>query len=68
MGSTNDECARDYFDIYAGEIIRGSKSISEIGNEIFNEVIAVAEGKEPFNSREIDYYEMLQFYSEGLVM
>ncbi len=68
MGSTNDECARDYFDIYAGDIIRGSKSISEIGNEIFNEVIAVAEGKEPFNSREIDYYEMLQFYSEGLVM
>lgn len=68
MGSTNDESARAYFDIYAGNIISGEKSISEVGKEIFDEIIAVAEGKEPYNSRQINYYEMLQFYSEGLVM
>lgn len=68
MGSTHDDCALPYFDVFAGEIILGRKSISDIGQEIFHEVLEVASGKKTFTEREISYREMLQFYSEGLVM
>lgn len=68
MGSTHDDCAIPYFDIFAGDIIRGTKSINDVGQEIYDEILAVASGKTTFTEREITYREMLQFYADGLVM
>lgn len=68
MGSTHDDCAIPYFDVFAGGIIRGEKSIHEVGQEIYDEILEVASGKMTFTEREITYREMLQFYADGLIM
>lgn len=68
MGSTHDDCAIPYFDVFAGDIVRGTRSIHDVGRELYDEVLAVASGKATFTEREITYREMLQFYADGLVM
>lgn len=68
MGSTHDDCAIPYFDVFAGDIVRGTRSIHDVGQELYDEVLAVASGKATFTEREITYREMLQFYADGLVM
>ena len=68
MGSTNDDVAIPYFDIYAGDIIRGEKSIEEVGKELFNKIISIASGEETFTDQAVSYTEMIQLYADGLLM
>ncbi len=68
MGSAVDDVAKPYFDICTDTIIRGEKSIMDMGQAIFDKAIAVASGEKPFTERECTYNEMLQFYIDGLRM
>ena len=44
--NTTYQKMEDNIDINAGSIISGSKKISEVGDEIYQEILAVARGKE----------------------
>ena len=68
MGSIADDVAIPYFDVFAGEIIRGKKTIDEVGHELFNKIIAVASGEETFTEKTVKYYEMIQIYADSLIM
>ncbi len=69
LGSPNDADVQDDFDIFAGGVITGEKSIQALGKELFEQIIAVANGKEPVNEMvDDDYQEMLQVYAVGLLM
>lgn len=41
----------DIIDVNAGPAATGEKTVDEIGLELFNEIIAVAEGKQPFSEK-----------------
>lgn len=53
---------KDNIDINASGVIDGSKSINEVGQEIFNEIVAVANGKttkaEDLNHHEFSIYKV----------
>lgn len=68
LGSCDDEDEKDYFDIYAGEILKGKESINDVGDRLFNFIIDVAAGKETYTESQNEYSEMLQFYANGLLM
>ncbi len=68
LGSSDDEDEKDYFDIYAGEILKGNESINDVGGRLFNFLIDVASGKETYTEGRNEYSEMLQIYANGLLM
>jgi altronate dehydratase large subunit len=68
MGSIADDVAIPYFDVFAGEIIRGKKTIDEVGYELYMKIIAVASGEETFTEKNVKYYEMIQIYADSLIM
>jgi altronate dehydratase large subunit len=68
LGSCNDEDEKDYFDIYAGEILKGNESINDVGDRLFNLIIDIASGKKTYTEGQDEYCEMLQIYANGLLM
>lgn len=69
LGSPNEVDVKDDFDVYAGGVITGEESIQALGKKLFDQIIAVASGKEPINEMvDDDYQEMLQVYAVGLLM
>jgi altronate dehydratase large subunit len=68
MGNPEDIEEIEYFDIYAGDIIRGKASVKEVGELIFNEFIKVASGKMTLTESRSGYHELLQIYANGLLM
>jgi len=68
MGSVEDDVAIPYFDVFAGEIIRGTRTIDEVGRELFDKIIAAASGQKTFTEKNVKYYEMIQIYADSLIM
>ncbi len=68
MGNPEDIEEREYFDIYAGDIIKGSASVKEVGELIFKEFIKVSSGKITITESRSGYRELLQIYANGLLM
>jgi len=68
LGNPEDIEEREYFDIYAGDIISGEVSVKEVGKSIFDEFINVASGKMTITESRAGYQELLQLYANGLLM
>lgn len=68
LGSCDDEDEKEYFDIYAGDILKGRETIAEVGRRIFDLILDIASGKECFTETQTGYSEMLQLYANGLLM
>jgi altronate dehydratase large subunit len=68
LGNPGDVEEREYFDIYAGDIIGGKMSVKEVGKSIFDEFISVASGKMTITESRTGYQELLQIYADGLLM
>ncbi len=68
LGSCDDEEERPYFDIYAGDILRGKESVQEVGERMFRLMLEVASGKKTYTETQTSYREMLQVYADGLLM
>lgn len=66
MGSIDDDVAKPYFDVYADSILKGEQTAAEVGRALHDKIIAVASGESTFIEKNIEYSEMLQFYSNGL--
>jgi len=59
---------KDYFDVYAGTIIEGQESLSQAGERLLEEIVAVASGKPTKLERFPRYREIMEFYSTGPFM
>jgi len=68
LGNPEDIEEREYFDIYAGDIISGEVSVKEVGKSIFDEFVKVASGKMTITESRTGYRELLQLYANGLLM
>jgi altronate dehydratase large subunit len=68
LGNPEDIEEREYFDIYAGDIISGKMSVKEVGKSIFDEFVGVASGKITITEKRYGYRELLQLYANGLLM
>lgn len=68
LGSCEDERELPYFDIYAGNILKGTESIQQVGRRIFDKILQVAQGETTVTENTTDYTEMLQVYADGLLM
>lgn len=68
LGNPEDIEEKEYFDIYAGDIISGRMSVKEVGKSIFDEFVSVASGKMTITEGRTGYRELLQIYADGLLM
>ena len=68
LSSPKDAKEKEYFDIYAGAIIEGQESISEVGERLLKEIIAVASGKPTKLEMFPRYREVMEMYSTGPVL
>ncbi len=68
LGSSDDEAEIPYFDVYAGDILKGLESIGDVGQRILDTIIATASGQKTCTDQREDYSEMLQFYANGPLM
>lgn len=68
LGSCEDDDEKEYFDIYAGNILKAKESVQSVGSALFNSIIDTASGKETITERRSEYHEMLQLYADGLLM
>jgi altronate dehydratase large subunit len=68
LGNPEDIVEKEYFDIYAGDIISGKMSVKEVGESIFSEFLSVASGKMTITEKRTGYRELLQIYADGLLM
>ena len=59
---------KEYFDVYAGTIIEGQESISEVGERLLKDIVAVASGKPTKMEMFPRYWEVMEFYSTAPVM
>ena len=65
LSSPKDAVEKEYFDIYAGTIIEGRESIPEVGQQLFDEIIAVASGKPTKLEMFPRYRDVMEMYSTG---
>lgn len=68
LGSCDDEDEKEHFDIYAGDILKGTESITDVGSRIFDLILQVASGQKTYTEKQTGYNEMLQIYANGLLM
>lgn len=68
LGSCDDKDEKEFFDIYAGDILKRKESIEDVGKRIFDLIIEIASGKESYTEGQTSYTEMLQIYANGLLM
>jgi len=63
-----DSSEMEYFDTYAGTIIQGQESVSEVGERLLKEITAVASGKPTKLEMFSRYREVMEMYTTGLVL
>lgn len=68
LSSPKDAKEKEYFDIYAGTIIEGQESISEVGERLLEEILAVASGKPTKLEMFSRYREVMEMYTTGPVL
>ena len=68
LSSPKDSAEMEYFDIYAGTIIQGQESVSEVGQRLLKEIIAVASGKPTKLEMFPRYREVMEMYITGPVL
>lgn len=68
LGSCDDEVEKPHFDVYAGDILKGKESIEQVGQRVFDRIVATAGGEPTRTDEHTGYAEMLQFYADGLLM
>jgi len=68
LGSCADADEKDHFDIYAGSVLTAEESIDQVGQRIFDAILAVASGELCYTEKKRRYTEMLQVYADGLLM
>ena len=59
---------KEYFDIYAGTIIEGKESVSEVGQRLLQEIVAVASGKPTRLEMSSRYREVMEMYTTGPIL
>ena len=65
LSSPEEIKEKDYFDVYAGDIVEGSESIDDVGERLFNEIIEVSSGKMTITETRSGYSEPLALYATG---
>lgn len=68
LGSCADADEKEHFDIYAGDILTARESIQQVGQRIYDKIIATASGEACYTEKKRRYTEMLQIYADGLLM
>lgn len=68
LGSCADADEKEHFDIYAGDILTAKESIQQVGQRIYDKIIATASGEACYTEKKRRYTEMLQIYADGLLM
>jgi len=68
LSSPKDTSEMEYFDTYVGTIIEGQESVSEAGQRLLEEIIAVASGKPTKLEMFTRYREVMEMYSTGPVL
>ncbi len=66
-GDPNLKDELEYFDVYAGEVVRGAETATEAGERFFSEFLQVAAGK-PTAQEYSGYREMFDMYATGPIM
>lgn len=68
LGSCADADEKEHFDVYAGGVLTAEESIDQVGQRIFDTILAVASGELCYTEKKRRYTEMLQVYADGLLM
>ncbi len=68
LSSPKDSSEMEYFDTYAGTIIQGQESVSEVGERLLKEITSVASGKPTKLEMFSRYREVMEMYTTGLVL
>ena len=68
LSNPKDSSEMEYFDTYAGTIIQGQESVSEVGERLLKEITAVASGKPTKLEMFSRYREVMEMYTTGLVL
>jgi altronate dehydratase large subunit len=65
LSNPKDSHEAEYFDIYAGSIIEGKESAEQAGDRLFQEILAIASGKQSRSEMHFTYQEPLELYATG---
>jgi len=65
LGNPEDSSEKEYFDIYVGTVVEGQEPVSEAGERLLKEIIAVASGKPTKLEMSPRYQEIMEVYSTG---
>jgi len=65
LGNPTDSREEEYFDIYVGTLIEGQESVSEAGERLLRQIIAVASGKPTKLETSPRYREIIEVYFTG---
>lgn len=68
LGSIDDRDEAKYYDAYTGEFLLGEKTLDQIGQIVFDALIASASGKPTFIESHNRYYATINFYRTGIVL
>ena len=68
LSSPQDLEEMEYFDVYAGTIIEGKESVSDVGERMLAEIVAVASGKPCKDEMHRRYREPLDTYTTGPIL
>ena len=63
-----DSLEKEFFDIYADTIIRGTETTDEVADKLFTEVIDVASGKLTKREMRTGYRESITMYTTGPIL
>ncbi len=68
LGSIDDREEAEYYDAYTGGFLLGEKTLDQIGQIVFDALIASASGKPTFIESHNRYYATINFYRTGIVL
>jgi altronate dehydratase large subunit len=68
LSSPKDHREKDYFDVYAGTVIEGRESVSQAGERLLEEMVAVCSGKHTKLEGLSRYRDVMEFYATGPFM
>lgn len=68
LSSPQDRQEMEYFDVYAGTIIEGHETVTDTGQRMLEEILAVASGKPTKQELYSRYREPLDMYQTGPIL
>lgn len=68
LGSNNPPDLSQYFDICTEEILEGTKSIEEAGEELLETIIKVASGEKTYTENYCRYFAPINYFRSGLLL